>query len=86
MKGNFMNTITIDKNELKKIIKETIKEDFKNNIIDFISTGENILEGHVLEAIETIGLSNAIDIGMQTGDIDKDEFIKDLKKKLTNLR
>ena len=80
-----METVTINKNELRKIIRETVNESLRENIINILSEQRTYLEKPVLEAIETIAMANAIDEGMKSKTINKEEFLKKLNKKIATL-
>ncbi|MCL5030452.1 MAG: hypothetical protein M1480_15685 [Bacteroidetes bacterium] len=67
-----METIMVNRKELKKIIRETL-EDVLNDRKDLISDA-------VAEAIEDIGLAKAMDNGRTEEFVDTEEF----KRKLAN--
>ena len=58
--------------DLKRIIKESVKE----------TLSEKKIKSILYEVIEDIALSKAIDDGMQTESIDKNNFIKKLKSRI----
>ena len=62
----------ITPNDLKKIIKDSVKE----------SLSENKLKEIFYEVIEDISLSKAIDEGMQTESINTNKFLKNLKSSI----
>ncbi len=73
-----MSTITINKRELKKLIRETL-EDVFNDKKDFIGDV-------VVEAIEDVGLGRAIEEGRTGEYIEVGEFKKKLASKITRLK
>jgi len=66
-----METITINRKDLKKLVKEDLME---------LLSDKNTRK-YLMEALEDIGLSRAIDEGMKTGPIDKNKFIKNLENR-----
>jgi lipoate-protein ligase B len=69
-----MGTITINSDELKKLLKETF--------LDVLTSRKDLIEDAVIETIEDIGLGRAIEEG-RTGDyIDKKKFLEKLNKKI----
>jgi len=73
-----MSTITINKRELKKLIRETL-EDVFNDKKDFIGDV-------VVEAMEDVGLGRAIEEGRTGEYIEVGEFKKKLASKITRLK
>ncbi len=73
-----MSTITINKRELKKLIRETL-EDVFNDKKDFIGDV-------VVEAIEDVALGRAIEEGRTGEYIEVGEFKKKLASKITRLK
>ncbi len=68
-----MQTIAnLTSDELKQIIKESVKE----------SLSEKMLKDLFYEVIEDIALSKAIDEGMQTETVNKNDFLKDIKSRI----
>jgi hypothetical protein len=68
-----MQTIAnLTSDELKKIIKESVKE----------TLSEKILKDVFYEVIEDISLSKAIDEGMQTETVNRNDFLKELKSRI----
>ncbi len=68
-----MNTIanlTVD--DLKRIIKDSVKE----------TISEKKLKNIFYEIFEDMALTKAIDEGMNTGTVDKNEFLKKLKSRI----
>ncbi|HQH19393.1 MAG TPA: hypothetical protein PKZ43_07545 [Bacteroidales bacterium] len=68
-----METITIDKKELNQIITNAVKEALITVLKD---------KKGLIEIMENIALSKAIDDGMKTKTIDKDKFMKKLKSRI----
>ena len=69
-----MDTITTNRQELKKLMRETF--------IDVLTNRKDLVEEAVIGAIEDIGLGIAIEAG-QTGEyIDTDAFALKLNKKI----
>lgn len=58
-KGQNMATITISKDDLKKLISTTVKE----SLIEVLTTRKDLLEDALIEAIEDIGLAKAMEEG-----------------------
>jgi lipoate-protein ligase B len=73
MEDLFMETITISRNELKKIMRETF--------VDVLTDRKDLIEDAVIEAIEDIGLGVAMDEGRTGEYIDESEFIRKLDNK-----
>ena len=67
-----METITINRKELKKIIRETFE--------DVLSDSKDLISEALLEAMEDIGLAKAMESGKTGQYIDTAEF----KEKLTS--
>lgn len=67
-----METIIINRKELKKIIRETFE--------DVLSDSKDLISEALLEAMEDIGLAKAMERGKMGQYIDTAEF----KKKLTS--
>ena len=65
-----METITISRNELKKIILETFE--------DVLSARKDLIEDAVVEAIEDLGLARAMEEGRTGENVDLLEFKKKL--------
>lgn len=65
-----MSTITADREELKKIIREAFE--------DVLTDRSDLIEDAVIEAIEDIGMGRAIEEGKKGDYINKDEFMKKL--------
>ncbi len=66
------SNILSDKKALKDLLKEVLSE--------FFTERKDILEDALLEVIEEIGLSQAIDDELKTKSIGKDEFMKKLNE------
>jgi hypothetical protein len=73
-----METITINRKELKKIIRETF-EDVLNDCKDLISEA-------LLEAMEDIGLAKAMESGKTGQCIYTADFRKNLTSKIKRIR
>jgi len=69
-----METITMKRNELKKLMKETF--------IDVLTDRRDLIEDAVIEAIEDIGLGVAMEEGRTGEYVDKGEFMRKLSKKI----
>jgi lipoate-protein ligase B len=69
-----MGTITINSEDLKKLIRETF--------IDVLTARKDLIEDAVVDAIEDIGLGRAMEEGKTGEYIDSKEFIEDLKSKI----
>jgi hypothetical protein len=67
-----MDTITINRRELKKLIRETFE--------DVLSDRKDLISEAVLEAMEDIGIAKAIESGRTGQYVDTAEF----KEKLTS--
>lgn len=65
-----METITISRNELKKLMRETF--------IDVLTNRKDLIEDAVIEAIEDVGLGIAMEEGRSGEYIESNEFIKKL--------
>jgi lipoate-protein ligase B len=73
-----MEAITINSDELKKLIKETF--------IDVLTSRRDLIEDAVVEAIEDIGLGIAME-EERTGEyIDNKEFIEKLNSKIKSAK
>ncbi len=73
-----MSTITINRKELKKIIRETM-EDVFNEKKEFIGDA-------VVEAMEDVALGRAIEVGRSGQYVDTDEFKQKLTSKIARLK
>lgn len=73
-----METITINRKELKKLIRETF-EDVLNDSKDLISEA-------LLEAMEDIGLAKAMESGKTGQYIDTAEFRENLTSKIKRIK
>lgn len=69
-----METITIGRNELRKIMRETF--------IDVLTNRKDLIEDAVIEAIEDIGLGVAMEEGRIGEYVDGNEFIRKLNAKI----
>lgn len=69
-----MGTITINSDDLKKLIRETF--------IDVLTARKDLIEDAVVDAIEDIGLGRAMEEGRTGEYIDSKEFIEDIKSKI----
>lgn len=73
-----MNTITINRKELKKIIRETMEDVFNEK--------KDIIGDAVVEAMEDVALGRAIE-AERTGEyVDTEEFKKKLRSKISRLK
>lgn len=68
-----METITISRNELKKIIRETF--------VDVLTKRKDLIEDAIIEAMEDMGLAIAMEQGRTGEYIDNEEFAKKLNIK-----
>lgn len=73
-----METIAINRNELKKIMRETF--------IEVLTERKDLIEDAVLEAIEDIGLAKAMEEGRTDEYVDEIEFIKKVDTKIKNIK
>lgn len=71
-----METISISRNELKKLMRETI--------VDVLTKRKDLIEDAVIEAMEDIGLGIAMEEGRTGEYIDNKEFLKKLDRKIKN--
>jgi lipoate-protein ligase B len=65
-----METITMSRNELKKLMRETF--------VDVLTHRKDLIEDAVIEAMEDIGLGVAMEEGRTGEYIDEDEFMRKL--------
>lgn len=73
-----MQTITMDANELKRLIRETF--------IDVLTERKDLIENAVIEAIEDIGLGVAMEEGRTGEYIDNQKFIQKLDNKIKGVK
>lgn len=73
-----METITISRNELKKLLRETF--------IDVLTNRKDLVEDAVIEALEDIGLGIAMEEGRTGEYIDEKEFIRKLDSKVKSAK
>jgi lipoate-protein ligase B len=73
-----METISISRKELKKIIRETF--------IDVLIEKKDLIEDAVLEAIEDLGLARAMQEGRTGQFVDTKEFKRKLDSKLKRIK
>ncbi len=73
-----METITISRNELKKLMRETF--------IDVLTNRKDLVEDAVIEALEDIGLGIAMEEGRTGEYIDEKEFIRKLNSKVKSTK
>ena len=69
-----METITMSRNELKKLMQETF--------IDVLTDRKDLIEEAVIEAIEDIGLGLAMEEGRTGEYVDSDKFMRKLDGKI----
>jgi lipoate-protein ligase B len=69
-----MRTITIDRDELKELMRETF--------INVLTQRKDLIEDAVIEAMEDIGLGVAMQEGRTGEYIDNKEFLKKLDRKI----
>ena len=65
-----MESITVDRDELKKLMRETF--------IDVLIERKDLIENAVIEALEDIGMGLAIEEGRTGEYVDSDEFMRKL--------
>ena len=65
-----MESITVDRDELKKLMRETF--------IDVLIERKDLIEDAVIEALEDIGMGLAIEEGRTGEYVDSDEFMRKL--------
>jgi hypothetical protein len=68
-----METITPNRKELKKIMRETF--------IDVLTNRRDLIEDALLEAIEDVGLAKAMEVGRRGEYVDAKKFLKKLDAK-----
>ncbi len=73
-----METVTISRNELKKLMRETF--------IDVLTNRKDLVEDAVIEALEDIGLGIAMEEGRTGEYIDEKEFIRKLGSKVKSAK
>jgi hypothetical protein len=73
-----METITINRKELKKIIRETFE--------DVLSDSKDLISEALLEAMEDIGLAKAMESGKTGQYIDTAEFKENLTSKIKRIK
>lgn len=73
-----METITISRNELKRLMRETF--------IDVLTNRRDLIEDAVIEALEDIGLGIAIEEGRTGEYIDEKKFIRKLDSKVKSVK
>ncbi|HMN50060.1 MAG TPA: hypothetical protein PKD67_13020 [Ignavibacteriaceae bacterium] len=73
-----METITINRKELKKIIRETFK--------DVLSDSKDLISEAVLEALEDIALAKAMETGKTGQFIDTADFKENLTSKIKRIK
>lgn len=69
-----MESVTMSRNELKKLMRETF--------IDVLTDRKDLIEDALIEAIEDIGLGNAMEEGRTGEYVDEDEFMRNLDNKI----
>jgi len=69
-----METVTISRNELKILMKETL--------VDVLTNRKDLIEDAVVEAIEDIGLGIAMEEGRTGEYVDGNEFMRKLDNKI----
>jgi predicted metal-dependent RNase len=73
-----MSTITINKEELKKLIRETMEDVFNEK--------KELIGDAVVEALEDAALGRAIEVGRTGEYIDTNEFKRKLASKIARLK
>jgi len=69
-----METITISRNELKKLMKDIF--------VDVLTQRKDLIEDAVIEAIEDMGLAISMEQGRTDEYINNEEFAKKLSRKI----
>jgi lipoate-protein ligase B len=69
-----METITMSRNELKKLMRETF--------IDVLTHRKDLIEEAVIEAMEDIGLGGAMEEGRTGEYVDKSAFMRKLENRI----
>jgi hypothetical protein len=69
-----METVTISRNELKKIMQETF--------IDVLTKRKDLIEDAVLDAIEDIGMGVAIEAGRTREYVNEKDFLRKLDSRI----
>jgi len=69
-----METISMSRNELKKLMRETF--------IDVLKERKDLIEDAVIEALEDIGLGIAMEEGRTGEYVDADRFVQKLEEKI----
>jgi len=69
-----MDAITMNRNELKKLMKETF--------IDVLTDRKDLIEDAVIEAMEGIGLGLAMEEGRTEEYVDKTTFMRKLNHRV----
>ena len=69
-----METITISRNELKKLMKDIF--------VDVLTQRKDLIEDAVIEAIEDMGLAISMEQGRTGEYINNEEFAKKLSRKI----
>lgn len=78
MEDNLMETITIARNELKELMRETF--------IDVLTKRKDLIEDAVIEAIEDMGLGMAIKEGKTGEYVNSKEFLRKLDIKIKTIK
>ncbi len=73
-----METITINRNELKKLMRETF--------IDVLTDRKDLIEDAVLDAIEDIGLGVAMEEGRTFEYVNDADFLGKLDKRIKGMK
>jgi len=69
-----METITMSRNELKKLMRETF--------VDVLTYRKDLIEDAVIEAMEDIGLGVAMEEGRTGEYVDKNVFMRKLENRI----
>lgn len=69
-----METVTISRNELKKIMQETF--------IDVLTKRKDLIEDAVVDAIEDIGMGVAIEAGRTREYVNEKDFLRKLDSRI----
>ena len=73
-----METITMSRNELKKLIRETF--------IDVLKERKDLIEDAVIEAMEDVGLGMAMEEGRTGEYVNADEFVRKLDDRIKSTK
>lgn len=78
IRRKLMGTMTISRDELRKIMRETF--------VDVLSERKDLIEDAVVEAIEDLGLARAMEEGRTGEYVNRKEFGRKLQAKLKRMK